>query len=318
MSDHDFITDVPSYPEDVAIQVHNTTIPTSIAKAVLAVQTDLGILGKDDKNPFAKFNYVSIDKYYEIVARTATRFGLSWFCSEVGSTVVPIPSQKDQFRVAIRFDYMFTMFHEDGSAQPCYDRISIYHPLQGAQTSGAAASYAEKLFMRKAFKVVTGEKDADASPGFDVDDFMGDESVKDEPASVRPQTESPTPPVETPQPDPVPKQPTPESTARSPESEDGADGDLWNVTDQTKDRTPEDYVNEIKGVKVLKPVAPASTASWSLVAKVFATFLPKCETVDELKQFWILNTKTLELMKEHAGELHKDVVKAFTERQKTI
>ena len=39
--------------------------------------------------------------------------------------------------------------------------MSILHPLQGAQTTGSAASYAEKIFLRTLFKIVTGEPDAD-------------------------------------------------------------------------------------------------------------------------------------------------------------
>ena len=140
------------------LQVTGARIPASIAEAVLAVQMSLGTLGKEDRNQFQNYNFVSIDKYYEVVARAATQQGLSWFCQETSSEIVNFGKDKG----AIRFEFAFTMFHVSGQVVPCYDRISIYHPLQGAQTSGSAASYAEKLFMRKAFKVVTGEDDADA------------------------------------------------------------------------------------------------------------------------------------------------------------
>jgi hypothetical protein len=40
--------------------------------------------------------------------------------------------------------------------------ISILHPIQGAQTIGSAMSYVDKVFMRQAFAVATGEKDIDA------------------------------------------------------------------------------------------------------------------------------------------------------------
>ena len=43
---------------------------------------------------------------------------------------------------------------------------------------------------------------------------------------------------------------------------------------------------------------------WSLVAKVFETFIPKCETIEALKAFWKENSKDLEQFK--AGSRDKE------------
>jgi hypothetical protein len=45
---------------------------------------------------------------------------------------------------------------------PDFTRITIVHPLQGAQTVGSAMSYLDKVFMRQLFSIATGEKDSDA------------------------------------------------------------------------------------------------------------------------------------------------------------
>jgi hypothetical protein len=121
------------------VVITNAEIPESIALAVLAVQKALGVLGKSERNEFQKYKFVPIDKYYEIVASVATAHDLSWFCQEIG------PAQVVSFgdgKTALLYTYMFTMFHGTGEVVPVYDRISIFHPLQGAQTSGSAASAA--------------------------------------------------------------------------------------------------------------------------------------------------------------------------------
>jgi len=64
--------------------------------------------------------------------------------------------------VGFHMIYDFDLFHESGEIWENYDRINIWHPIQGAQTAGSARSYAEKLFMRTLFKVRTGEADADS------------------------------------------------------------------------------------------------------------------------------------------------------------
>ena len=136
-----------------------TSMTPAIAAAMIKIAQAVPQLGKADRNNFAKYNYVSIDKYYEVIARLAAANGISWQASEIRNIVEP-DLGKDG---AIRVTYAFTVYHESGDVLDEFAIFTIVHPIQGAQTAGSALSYAEKLFMRSAFKVVTGEDDADAT-----------------------------------------------------------------------------------------------------------------------------------------------------------
>jgi hypothetical protein len=313
------------------VVITNAEIPESIALAVLAVQKALGVLGKSERNEFQKYKFVPIDKYYEIVASVATAHDLSWFCQEVG------PAQVVSFgdgKTALLYTYMFTMFHGTGEVVPVYDRISIFHPVQGAQTSGSAASYAEKLFMRKAFKVVTGEEDADA-----VDQDFGEANLgpadlglpplqgaqisgpvqgtqtSESAASAAPDATSQPSPANVEKPPEEPK-PAPEkvsSVSKDPSPEAPAPGEK---TGTDKIQNLGDYVIEDDdGTTVLKEIKEPATANWNLIFNVFETFLPDCENMKETKEFWTKNTKAIELLKDGDPKVHKKLVAMFKEHQ---
>lgn len=126
-----------------------------VFKALLKTADEVGVLFKNKENKHSKYDYVAIDDFYEIVATKARSNGLSWKLVEENyewfGEKVFVPT------------YKVDLIHESGITISDFSRITVPHPLQGAQTSGSAISYAEKMFMRMAFKVVTGEEDADAT-----------------------------------------------------------------------------------------------------------------------------------------------------------
>jgi len=131
-------------------------------KSITKTIDEVPDLRKEAENKFGGFNYVSIDEYYKEVAAIAAKNGISWSCVEVsceqfGNAV----NSKGKETPVFRFTYKFNVMHGEEQFGD-FTRFSIIHPFQGPQTAGSAASYAEKLFMRTTFKVVTGEGDADA------------------------------------------------------------------------------------------------------------------------------------------------------------
>ncbi len=136
------------------------TLNDAMVGAIQKTMAEIPYLAKEDRNAFAKYNYVSIDDYYDRVAQVAMKNGLSWVISEEECVITPDGG-------TACFRYTFDLFHR-GEGGTTYSlglsQFSVPHPMQGAQTSGSAASYAEKLFMRTLFKVRTGEADADATP----------------------------------------------------------------------------------------------------------------------------------------------------------
>ena len=141
----------------------------NIIKAVIKTRQDVGTLGKGTLNPHGNYKYVSIDRYYETVADAASKNGLMWIVREEDITLNASMGKTGVLQACYRID----IYHSSGEMIEGFSTISILHPIQGAQTVGSAMSYVDKVFMRQAFAVATGEKDIDAdatNPGaFDLD-----------------------------------------------------------------------------------------------------------------------------------------------------
>lgn len=133
------------------------TISQAIQQKVLAVSRQAPSLRKGDRNNDAGFSFVSIDDYYEQVASLAADLGLGWTVVEEGIDIVPI-DDKTIVLQKFRVDVFET---QTGAVAEGYFKLTIPAPFSDAQTAGISVSYLDKCFMRSAFKIVTGEKDAD-------------------------------------------------------------------------------------------------------------------------------------------------------------
>lgn len=256
----------------------------NIATAMMKIAQAVPQLGKADRNAFAKYNYVSIDKYYEGIAKLAAANGIMWQPREI-STVVEREIGKDG---ALRITYAFDLYHESGDSIEEFSKFTILHPIQGAQTAGSALSYADKLFMRSAFKVVTGEQDADAS---DPDDLKIKEKVKQEPAAkevlkafpdatitdVRPKVSGAVAP-----------DPSPETAITASVDDDGL------------------------------PTLKADTTDFITSATVLARIAHTAEGTDVLRRLWQANIGVIERMEKEAPKLHEKVKKAFNDRRTAL
>lgn len=141
------------------------TMPPEIAKAIIAVKKKVKQLGKDDENKFARFKYVSVDKFYDNIGPLMAEAGLFVICEEVGCDVAPRESTNDagvtKTSVWLSAHYELTLFHETGVQYgPIHRMITV--PATGPQAFGSGMSYVEKYFLRGLFKIPTGEQDADA------------------------------------------------------------------------------------------------------------------------------------------------------------
>ena len=126
---------------------------TDFMVEVANVSKEIGSLSKGPRNTHHKYSYVSIDSYYEDVASVANQKGIHWFLMEA-HPAQPTPDGKVWI-----FSYRIKALV--GGELIEVDHITIPHPWQGAQTSAAARSYADKTFMRTLFKIPTGEPDSD-------------------------------------------------------------------------------------------------------------------------------------------------------------
>jgi hypothetical protein len=256
------------------------SVPPEIIAAALEVQREVGKLGKDDFNAHGKYHFVSIDTYYQHVASVAANPGLTWVSQVTGTTFTAGDKPN------IRFDYSFDLLHSSGAVAHGLFRHPVVHPVQGAQTAGSALSYADKLFMRHLFKVVTGEGDADstAPDAFDLTPRM--------------------------MPAPVAAAPQPKPTAPLPAynpmlDEDGLAQAIHKVAAGLRDNKPVLHVPDVH-------------SDFDLVERVLTVFVELCRDKEELIGFWEQNIAALDAMLTLAPEAHQRVKSAFVARKAQV
>jgi hypothetical protein len=253
----------------------------NIAAAMIKIAQAVPQLGKADRNQFAKYNYVSIDKYYEGIAKLAAANGIMWQPREI-HTAIEKDVGKDG---ALRITYAFDLYHESGDAIEEFSKFTILHPIQGAQTAGSALSYADKLFMRSAFKVVTGEQDADAS---DPDDLKIKERVKQDPAAKEVLKAFPDAQV----------------VDVRPKGANALEGAEAEVTDRIDD----------DGFNIFK----SDATDFNTIAKICVRIAPTAESESDLMRFWTVNMGVIDRMKNEAPKLYAKVKEEFTKRRAAL
>lgn len=145
-----------------------TPIPADIAGAVNKVMKEIKTLGKDDKNAFGKYDFVSTDKFLAAVNPLCGEAGLIIVQNEDDCSV-EIREMEDErgaikkkAHLSIRFS--FILAHTSGATWGPLIR-TIMVPANGAQAFGSAQSYALKQFLRSLFQISTGDRDdADLGP----------------------------------------------------------------------------------------------------------------------------------------------------------
>jgi hypothetical protein len=139
------------------VEIVEPAASKSIIQAILAVRAAAPILGKDHDNKFSNYKYVSIDQFYETIKPLASNAGLIWRARMIDWKINMDVGKAGSVMAVVAFD----LYHKDGTSFVDYMTVPIINSLVGAQTSGQIFSYAEKVFMRAAFGVATGEADAD-------------------------------------------------------------------------------------------------------------------------------------------------------------
>jgi len=133
------------------------TFKSAIHKAVTSVMAEVHSLKKAERNNHGSYNYVSVDSFKDLVRPLMAKHGLSMAVSETAFELVPIQGRNGQTMNA-KITYSCQLRHESGAEdEPEYATIVL--PLTGAQTAGAAKSYAIKEYLKGRFLVSTGDKD---------------------------------------------------------------------------------------------------------------------------------------------------------------
>ena len=130
------------------------TIFEAIAKAVGEVKQ----LGKSDRNKFDGYDFVSIDKFLSLVNPICAAHGLFPSVNLTATEFYENTNSKGTKSTWARFNYDICLHHETGDKfGPINMMVAV--PMNGAQASGSAQSYALKQFFRGMFMIPTGDKD---------------------------------------------------------------------------------------------------------------------------------------------------------------
>lgn len=265
------------------------SVPT-MEEAIGATTLEIGTLGKSAENAFGHYNYVPIDKYYEIVPKIAIKHGLVWKCS---CTSIKMLGEKH-----VLYDFNFALFHiPSGDNNVVWQSIPIIHPLQGAQTTGSAMSYAEKLMMRTTFKIVTGEQDADA-----VDNTQDNIIVA---TGARPRA--------------LPGYGTSGlSAAAHTQQQDDTGFELSAAAAGFTEGLASVRTEELDSMAVDLGGAPAISANkdltrdeWEVLQSSMLIFIPNHKLLEEAKSYWRANKVLLSNMKDEAPDLYAGLLGAF-------
>lgn len=129
------------------------TVPSEVAAAIVAVQSDIKPLARGDRNTHSNYEYTSVDDFYTAVSPIMSRHGLAVLSSCISSQVVTGKNVPNLQEV-----WVFWVVHSGGSVAGPFQRSATV-PALGAQAHGSSESYATKQFLRGLFKVPTGDRD---------------------------------------------------------------------------------------------------------------------------------------------------------------
>ncbi|MCJ8334644.1 MAG: ERF family protein [Epibacterium sp.] len=130
------------------------TFPPKLAAALCKVSGEVKQLGKSERNSFAKYDFVSVDKFYAAIGPIMAAHGVHCIPDCIESEVFSGKNGKP----TLRERWAFILIHEAGEcAGPFHRTVTV--PAEGAQAHGSSESYAQKQFLRGVFRVPTGDKD---------------------------------------------------------------------------------------------------------------------------------------------------------------
>jgi hypothetical protein len=134
----------------------------NVATATAAVMKEVKRLKKADNNAFAKYRYTSVDDFKDALRPLLAKHGLVPNAHEVSCETfekadekAKVPSLHAKFRFELWLEHISG---EEGKPEG----LTVMMPYTGAQTTGAARSYAIKEWLKSKFLASSGDsEDAD-------------------------------------------------------------------------------------------------------------------------------------------------------------
>lgn len=157
-----------------------TDATKNLSAAVAAVMAGVHRLKKDDTNKHGGYKYVSVDDIKDSLRPLLAENGLEVSITETAYSIVQMEGRNGP-TISAQFTFEIYLRHINGeSTAP--ERTTVLLPHTGAQTTGAAKSYALKEWLKTRFLVSTGEKDL-VEGGADADAYTPQNYTKQAPSA---------------------------------------------------------------------------------------------------------------------------------------
>jgi hypothetical protein len=137
------------------------TLYRNVATATSKVMAEVRRLRKADNNAFAKYRYTSVDDFKDAIRPLMAKHGLTPNADELSCDLFDRVDDKNKTSAHAKFTFSLWLEHISGEeGKP--ERLTVMLPYVGAQTSGAARSYAIKQWVKSKFLASSGDsEDAD-------------------------------------------------------------------------------------------------------------------------------------------------------------
>jgi hypothetical protein len=130
--------------------------------AITRVMADLKRLEKLHTNNHGGYMFASIDDFKDEVRPLMAKHGLYVNSTEKTFEIIPLKVGKNEEKPHVKIKYRFRLFHVNGEASPA-SSVTVVMPYTGAQTIGAAQSYALKETIYKSqFQASSGDMNEEA------------------------------------------------------------------------------------------------------------------------------------------------------------
>lgn len=138
------------------------SMPVGIAKGIAKVMKSVRQLGKDERNQYGKYDYVSVDKFYAAMGPLIADAGIFVVPYERDREIVSSADGKSNW---LRIKFAIMVYEADSGEGAFFGHWTVEVQANGPQASASARSFVTKYFLRNLFQIPTGDDDdADALP----------------------------------------------------------------------------------------------------------------------------------------------------------
>lgn len=131
-------------------------MPETLAAAVCQVMSKIKRLSKGSQNSHGGYDFTSVDDFKDALRPLMSEAGLYLHVSQESFQMIDYVDGKGNNKSVAQYHFSITLAHVNGDkSEP--EMMTVALPFTGAQTSGAARSYAVKEWSKSRFLMSSGD-----------------------------------------------------------------------------------------------------------------------------------------------------------------